>query len=221
LDYSIDTERVINWGNSQLSLSSPIDVFGNRLKSVFRSANKKIMFDLLAHLGTVPVITNENKDNFNHGCFVHVDPTGHNGSGIIYKEEVEYTDTLTTAKIKGDEYRCYFAYGFTSNIYKKVFLDEGRPVSEIHNNHNGWGYLGNPTELNDIIGLEDVIRKYTIKAASALELNYGAVDFIVEEGTNLVYILETNSAPTLIEYSLTLFFAEQIKNNIYPDKEEN
>jgi hypothetical protein len=217
LDYPIDTERVINWGNSQLYLSNPIDVFGNKLESVARSTNKRIMFRLLAKLGPVPVITNENKGNFNHGCFIHIDPTGHNGSGIIYKEEVEYTETFTTAKIKGDEYRCYFAYGFTSNIYKKVLLDEGHSISEIHNSHNGWGYLSNPPELNDIVDLEDVIRKYTMKAASALELSYGAVDFIVEEETNIVYILETNSAPTLIEYPLTLFFAEQIKNNIYPE----
>ncbi len=209
----IEEERVINWGNSIVSLHSPANLFGNKLEAVGRSSNKARMFDLLKGLGTVPIITRENAGEFD-GCFVHFDPLGQNGSGITYNTQCIYEEgVLKTGKIPGDEYRAYFAYGEVGAIYRKVRV-EGNSSHPVHNSVNGWGYETNPKTLRTVRGLRGIVQDYTIKAANRLELSYGAVDFIY--GTDgYVYILETNSAPTLIESSLVLFFAEKIVNHVY------
>jgi hypothetical protein len=216
-DHPLEGTIIINWGNSQLNNTDTNTVFGNKLEAVKRSTNKRIMFYLLKNLGTVPVITEENKDDYDN-YYIHIDPSGHNGSGIIYKNKEEYNfnpNDLVTGEVKGKEFRVYFAYSNTFSVYKKEKLHNAND-SNIHNSHNGWGYESNPQELRNVPQLEAIMREYTLKVANRLELSYGAVDFIYGQD-GYVYILETNSAPTLIEPGLLYSFSEAINSQLNSD----
>lgn len=207
-DYMNDAHPIsrlinINWGNSRLSLSNPVEVWGNKLEAVARSADKARFFSLLKDDGTVPVIT-----EFAGPCYQHPDPYGHNGSGIRYvdREEDFIPGLLTTKQIKGEEFRVYFCYDSPPKIYKKAPLSDGLD-SPIRNSHNGYGYMTNPPELREVPNLKEVLLSLTKQVANKLELSHGAVDFILSRG-HKVYMLESNSAPTLFDHSLVGMFGD-------------
>jgi hypothetical protein len=171
------------------------------------------MLELLSDLGTVPVVT-----EYEGPCFQHVNPAGQNGSGVIYCDNPDnfIPGVLSTKEIKGKEFRAYFAYGKVGGIYRKSRLDGSSTPGMGVCNSQEWGYVEYPKELKMVPELSSVIREMTIKAANRLELSYGAVDFIFSED-GYVYILETNSAPTLIDGELLDFFARSIKDAVYAD----
>lgn len=217
--YPNDRDVVINWGNSSVSTHNPMNVFGNKLESVGRSANKKLMFDLCKDLGTVPLFAEE----ASNGWYIHRNSGGQNGSGVYYTEEKHDArthfslDYLVTNRILGEEYRVYFCYDMKPMIFKKIKMDDDAPDHAVQCSTNGYGYIENPRELRDVDNLRDILVQYTHKTANRLELSYGAIDFIVEKNTYMVYILESNSAPTLITADLVLGFAEQISNRFGKD----
>lgn len=196
----------INWGNSIINATDLREVFGNKCEAVYRSARKDVFFQLCKKMGTVPVVT-----EFDGPCFQHPDPTGHNGSGIRYVTGAsEFVPGLfTTKQIKGTEYRVYFCYDMVPKIYMKVPLTEDTPENPIQNSHNGYGYLYNPPALRNVDNLKEILLSSTKEVADKLELSYGAIDFIVSTDYT-VYILESNSAPTLFSEALVEGFAEQI-----------
>lgn len=204
--HPIEEEIKINWGNSGFSANDPREVFGNKCEAVYRSARKDVFFQLCKKMGTVPVVT-----EFGGPCFQHPDPMGHNGSGIRYVTEASnfVPGLLSTKQIKGTEYRVYFCYDMVPKIYMKVPLTEDTPENPIQNSHNGYGYLRNPPSLKKIENLKEILLSSTKEVANKLELSYGAIDFIVSTDYT-VYILESNSAPTLFSEELVDGFAEQI-----------
>jgi len=204
--HPIEENIKINWGNSSFSINDPREVFGNKTEAVFRSARKDVFFKLCKKMGTVPVIT-----EFDGPCFQHYDSAGHNGSGIKYitNQEEFIPGLLTTKQIKGNEYRVYFCYDMIPQIYMKVPLSEDTPENPIQNSHNGYGYLRNPPSLKKIENLKEILLSSTKEVADKLELSYGAIDFIVSTDYT-VFILESNSAPTLLSEELVDGFAEHI-----------
>lgn len=222
-DYPIRSEKVINWGNSAISSYEHIDVFGNKLEAVARSSDKRTMFRLCKKHGTVPLLNIEDPVHL-CGYYIHEDPYGHNGSGVRFAQvarEIVHAlsnGLLVTRAVKGKEFRAYFAYGDVLEIYKKVRVEEtGDESSQVHNSVNGWGYLSNPPELRKVSGLTKVIKELTIACANTLELSYGAVDFIMDDEYR-VWVLESNSAPTLITNELTAKFAFAI-NQIHGEED--
>lgn len=205
-------EKIINWGNSSVSMHNPVDIFGNKLEAVQRSANKILTFKLCKHLGTVPQI----QGGYDGPCFIHTNPLGQNGSGVVFcdKEEDFIGGHFTTKQIKGKEFRTYFAYGSVIGIFKKVQV-EGDSQSLVRNSHNGWGYLSSPPELNRIKDLKKYLKELTLDVSNALELSYGAVDIILEDDTHKLYILEANSAPTLITLDLVEQLVTKLNNHYY------
>lgn len=206
-DYPITAEKLINWGNSGFRVNNPVNVFGNKCEAVARSANKKTMFKLLESLGTVPVV-----EHYSGPCFQHHDVAGHNGSGVTYcnNRDSFVPGLLTTKEIKGIEWRVYFAYGTVLGIYKKVRVEAlGSESSPIRTSHNGWGYQENADELHNVVNLKQTLTELAVDASDRLELSYGAVDIMTDHDWSC-YILETNSAPTLITNSVTSKLAKII-----------
>lgn len=204
--YPIESSIKINWGNSGFNRHSPWEVFGNKCEAVLRSSRKDVFFQLCKKMGTVPVV-----NSFDGPCFQHYDEAGHNGSGIKYVTEASefVPGLLTTKQIKGVEYRVYFCYDMPPLIYMKVPLTDDTPENPIRNSHNGYGYLRNPPDLRKVKNLKDILLSSTKEVADKLELSYGAVDFIVSTDYT-VYVLESNSAPTLFSEELVVNFAKQI-----------
>lgn len=195
----------INWGNSGFLRTDASQVWGNKVEAVQRSANKYKFFELCKDMGTVPII-----NSFNGPCFQHHDPLGANGSGIrfVATEEDFIPGLLTTKQVKGSEYRVYFCYNAKPLIYLKTRLTDETPECPIRNSHNGYGYMRNPPQLRTIPNLKEVLLSYTEEVSNKIELSYGAIDFILS-AEHTVYILESNSAPTLFSEELVEMFGNE------------
>lgn len=205
------TERTIkvNWGNSKLNRHEHAHVWGNKLESVHRSGYKRLFFELCKDLGTVPVCT-----SYEGPCFQHRVPNGSNGLGVVYvdREEDFMPDFFSTKEIVGKEFRVYFCYDIPYQYYQK--MPTGEPTStHLQTSGNGWGYGSARPEFARVTGLKDILRELTTSVKNRLELSYGAVDFKVSED-HTVYILESNSAPTLFNVSLLNAFCSQFKEKL-------
>ena len=205
-----EQEVRINWGFSKFNNPKNASVKGNSTTAVANSVNKRLTCALLKGF-IVPVI--ESKDEFYDTCIQHVNPLGMAGNGIklIHPNQDEYDPAILTTKfIEGDEYRVYFAYGKVLGTAKKEKLfDKAHPW--IKTPSNGWGYsliYQEPVE-NLFAIFEDGVQEISKK----IGLKYGAVDLIVEKDTNIVYVLETNSAPCLYDASLAEAMARAIVEN--------
>jgi hypothetical protein len=207
INYPIEHDMKVNWGNSSYSINNPLYVYGNKAEAVGRSANKQLFFDICKGQGTVPVISYE---VFTERCYQHFDANGHNGSGIKFvANEEDFTPSLlTTKEIQGEEYRVYFCYDMEPQIYLKAPLSDDVSPSAIRNSSNGYGYMANPPKLKRIKDLKHYLLTLTKEVSERMELSYGAVDFIVDSNYT-IWVLETNSAPTLFNEALLEGFAEQ------------
>ena len=216
IEHPIEREVKVNWGNSAFNLHPSPYVWGNSTSSVARSVDKGIFFSLCKDLGTVPVVSTVNEvGEPPHGYFIHDDATGHNGSGVRYTlgvlsvVEAIQAGKLVTKEVKGQEFRVYFCYNMEPQVYAKVPLTENTPHNPIQNSFNGYGYIPANVFFKKISGLQSILKEYTKKVSSRLELSYGAVDFIMSEDYT-VYVLESNTAPTLFNESLCSSFATAI-----------
>ena len=214
--HPIERDVKVNWGWSGYSSSLgniPSEVWGNKREAIARSVNKRTFFNLCKDLGTVPVVKEE--DEYAHGYYIHNDVTGHNGSGLHYTDSMVdallgiYEGKLVTKEVKGQEFRVYFCYGMPHMMYAKVPLTDDIPHNPIQNSFNGYGYMPATPYLKRVSGLKGILSEYTKKVAARLELSYGAVDFIMDEEYT-VYVLESNTAPTLFNETLCINFATSI-----------
>lgn len=197
---------ILNWGNSYIGNTPNEQVFGNKTSSVFRSVNKQEFFKLCKSLGTVPAVTQWEGPCFQH----HANLQDGQGVKFVDKEEDFIPGILSTKQIKGVEYRVFFCYDGPMHIFKKVKLDRESPSSSIQNSVNGYGYEKNSKTLKTIPKLRELLISDTIKVKNKLELSYGAIDFILENTTHNLYILESNSAPTIFDEGVMYSFADTI-----------
>jgi hypothetical protein len=207
ITYPIDYEKKVNWGNSKFLLHDPVEVFGNKTEAVARSSAKNRFFSLCQGLGTVPVL-----QRWEGPCFQHINASGSNSSGVVYvdKEEDYRPGILTTKAIEGEEFRVYFCYG-NKKVYKKALLPNAQhnPIK----NSERYGYINATEDFKRVTGLEDILYELTTDVAKRLELQYGAVDFIMDKKYK-VWVLESNSAPTLFNHNLVSLFTHAIKENL-------
>ena len=205
-EHPIDREVKVNWGCSIFTRHDPSEVWGNTPVAVGRSVNKKTMHTLCKDLGVVPIVT-----SYEGPCYQHHDVAGHNGSGVRFVDTPEafVQGVHTTKQVKGQEFRVYFCYNMEPQVYAKVPLTEDTPHNPIQNSFNGYGYMPANVFFKKISGLQSILKEYTKKVSSRLELSYGAVDFIMSEDYT-VYTLESNTAPTLFNESLCSSFATAI-----------
>lgn len=209
------TEIRINWGCSKFTSPENSNVKGNTTTSVKNSVDKRLTFNLLGHMA-VPRVTIP--ENFNGKVVKHIDPKGMGGKGVSLVKVGEFWDNnvLYTKFIEGREFRVFFAYDKIVGIAEKVPVEDIKD-GDIRTAKNGYGYqvwLDSP-----VTGLFDVFDELVKKAQTKLGLSYGAIDFILEDSTMYVYILESNSAPCLFDNDIAEQMAITILENVYNGEE--
>jgi len=110
--------------------------------------------------------------------------------------------------IKGDlELRAHVLNNKLVRLSRKVPVDD-KYNKRIKNTKRGW-LLSDLDELNYIkdLNIKD-IEDQCIKAMKVIDLDFGAIDIIIENSTNLPYILELNSAPSLNKYGRRIYEIE-------------
>lgn len=211
-----ETEIRINWGCSGFENPENKNVKGNSVQAVANSVDKKRAFELLDYRA-VPVI--KIPEEFNGKIIAHLDPYASGGKGVKVVTIGDFWNphTLYTRFIEGREFRAFFAYGEVIAIAEKVPVEEIKN-SDIKSSKNGYGYQvwykGEP-----IKGLNKVIADRVNEAQKLLGLDYGAIDFIVENETLTTYILESNSAPCLFDTDIAERMALKIIENVYGGEE--
>lgn len=190
----------VNWGNSGFSLNNPVEVVGNKAEAVARSVNKAHFFQLCKDLGTVPVVS-----SYEGPCFQHYDQFSHDGRGVKYVDRQEdfIPGVFTTKAINGLEIRSYFCYDMQPMLFAKALLP-GHSPTPVQNSLN-YGYT---PLLPKVTGLRKIVEEMTRDVANRVELSYGAIDFILDR-EHTVWVLESNSAPTLIKEEIVQGFTEE------------
>lgn len=231
---------ILNWGvsfasfqkNTTVRLPMGTSVI-NKSESVVIASNKLLTFELLS---SAPEVTlpeystdsNEVKDNLSSNLWGKVvcrtTLTGHSGAGIVIaRSPMEVVDApLYTNYIKkGDEYRVHIV-GDDLLIQKKKKLSpeslEKKGITNVNslvrNLDNGWVYSTN-FEISD--NIKYLLGDMAIRSISALGLDFGAVDIIVEKDTNALVVLEVNTAPGLSDVTLPFYVKamQYMVNKVY------
>ncbi len=118
------------------------------------------------------------------------------GRGIVVYQEGQkpashdfYTQLIACRR----EYRLHVFNDHIIAIQKKLIADAR---SIIHNHDNGVTFQHIPDQAFNIgTNTTREIKDMAINAVRAVNLDFGAVDFIQEQGTNKLYVLEVNTAP--------------------------
>lgn len=203
-------DKIINWGNSTVPqfAAAAGDNLLNKPEAVAIAANKLHTFRSLSEAGvpTVPWTTNRDEaSNWDGVVYARHQLTGHSGAGIeIVGEDDDIPQApLYTKKVEnGGEYRVHVMNGRVIDYRKKSRRDgdevqEGQ--SEIRTLNNGWIYRQG--ELNRLERIEQL----AVQAITAIGLDFGAVDIIMDEERerpNDVYVLEINTAVGLADNTL-------------------
>ncbi len=116
------------------------------------------------------------------------------------------------------EYRVHIFNDVVISCSKKYFRQQlweelGSPAKKdiIRNNEYGWGYY----DFEDIENCPQSVRDEAIKAVTALNLIWGAVD-LIRTPDNDIYVFEVNSAPGLRDARVDLYankFKELMQEN--------
>jgi glutathione synthase/RimK-type ligase-like ATP-grasp enzyme len=140
--------------------------------------------------------------------FARTNLTGQGGDGIIVVnrgDEVPNALLYTKYIFKDKEYRAHVMHNRVFDISRKIRHPEREVVNwKIRNHENGFMYVRNHVELSH------EAERACINAVSALKLEFGAVDLIVDK-QGFPYVLEVNTAPGL-EGQTVLKYANQFKN---------
>jgi len=135
---------------------------------------------------------------------------GHSGEGIIIVDDnTQYIPTAplyVKYKKKKHEYRVHFFKEKETNTIhiidttqKKKKIGAPNLDTKIRNYKNGWIYA------RENITKPDDLHTQTLLTATAVDLDFGAVDLIWNEHENKCYVLEVNTAPGLIGTTLNMY----------------
>lgn len=206
---------VINWGVS----STPVNFAQRRLTysnfpaAVGACANKIVTLQLLA-AHSVPCLefyTSTVDDARERvGGWLATDGkvvarhtvTGHSGEGIeiIREPPIRYAPLYTRYFRKQAEYRCHVFYGRVLLIQQKKRMNEDRrpegSSSLVRTHSNGWVFATNDLSC-DTRGYREELEKLALDGATAVGINHGAVDILVNHETGARVVCEINSAPAL------------------------
>lgn len=117
---------------------------------------------------------------------------------------------------KEKEYRVHVAFGRAIHVQQKRKRREreyDRDASLIRNHSNGWVF----TEVNVEFpsdAIRDAVLQAAIACVSAVGLDFGAVDLILERGTNRVVFLEVNTRPGIESTRTTQAYAGAFSANV-------
>ena len=200
---------VINWGSTSIPEDCQSTVL-NSNEAVSNASNKTRTLELIG--SPVPFTTDkeEAKQWLAEDSMVYCRTLtrASEGRGIVITdvgEELTAAPLYTKGILISRELRVHVFDGKVIHFAQKKKMNSERREEEgitldplIRNTKGGWIFALEGVEINDAIG------EASIEAVSSLGLLFGAVDIIVEEGTNTPYVLEVNSAPGIAPDSTTL-----------------
>lgn len=204
-----DGDLVINWGNSNIPDWDTNDIHWlNNPAQVKNASNKLTTFQILKRNGVNIPDFRDNKEMHDavRGDELYWDKVivrhklkGHSGDGIEIVNingDINYRlpdASLYTELINStDEYRVHIFKGQIIDYTKKMRSSENisEPTTEqqqIRSHQNGWIFVRDGLRLLPRVG------KIALQSIEALQLDFGAVDIILDEdGTP--YVLEINCA---------------------------
>jgi hypothetical protein len=218
---------LINYGCSNIPWLAPNHHILNKPEAITRAVNKIATLDLLSTNNISTPIYTTHKDistlwfeNPRAIVFCRTLINSSKGKGIVVArkpEELVDAPLYTLYIPKDEEYRFHIFNRKVIHIQKKLKLTteelEVRGIVDrnplIRNSSNGYVFSSNLTfELEDDGSYVDTkyfwLTEYSIKAVSALGLDFGAVDLIVGKDGK-TYVLEINSAPGIEGATLTKY----------------
>jgi glutathione synthase/RimK-type ligase-like ATP-grasp enzyme len=208
---------VINWGNSTTPTWGKPEL--NQPEAVALAVNKPSALSKMSEAGVRTVIhTNSRLEALQwltEGAVVYARTLtrASEGRGIVIArtpDELPNASLYTKGIKDGTEYRLHVFKGSVIDYTKKVPInpDTGADMT-VKSHSRGWTFARNVAE-------RESLKAEAIKAVSALGLDFGAVDIIINpEDKNRPYVLEVNSACGLIEGGRTYQnYINAIKNYV-------
>lgn len=201
---------VVNWGSSRLPDSIGDSRVINTARAVGNAANKLSFFRSVPSDITVPWTADFSTATSwleeGETVVARTSLNGHSGEGIVLMNSSD-PDSIVQAPLytkyvkKIDEYRIHVMNGQVISMQRKALSQEllaGRQANFMIRNHaNGFVFA-----RENVNPPQDVIDK-SIRAVSALGLDFGAVDVIYNSRHGRGYVLEVNTAPGLVGTTLT------------------
>lgn len=198
---------VINWGCSALPEEVMKSEIINRPEAVAIAANKKLFFDKVKGVVSIPEYTEDKTVAFfwiqeGRTVFAREKLNGNSGDGItILDSQAVFNDyDHSKSKIyvkyvpKKDEYRIHVANGEVVDKQRKALrngLDRSQANFRIRNLDGGFVFV-----REGVSPPQQVIDE-SVKAIEACGLDFGAVDVIWNDYQQKAYVLEINTAPGL------------------------
>lgn len=195
---------IINWGRSDVGVCGSQfqgSTVWNHPSHVKVATNKLFAFEQMNSFG-VPVVpyTASQVEAFSwleagSEVVARTKLTGHSGDGIvIIKIGGDFTVAPLYTKYcpKKYEYRVHVMFGVVVDVTRKIRDPEREPTSwQIRSHQNGFIFA----RAN--LKHREQIEPVAIEAIQALNLDFGAVDIIIDEGSHEPMVLEVNTAPGL------------------------
>jgi len=203
-----DTDLLINWGVSdRISILNGRGRLLNKPESVLLASNKLAAFSKFAehNINTLRFTQQSNvaKAWIEEGNVVYCRTLtrGSEGRGIVVAKtvgEVVSAPLYTMGIMNSKEYRVHVFNNNIIDIVRKkkmseekineLGLNSNNLSSEIRNLKKGW------TFGRDGVNAPDSVKELSIKAVTALGLDFGAVDIIYNKDNRTPYVLEVNTA---------------------------
>lgn len=187
---------VINWGAGGIGNFQPATTLNARVGD---AANKLTAFQRMRANGVriPPFATSKREvlDNHLEGWPVvcRTKLTGHSGEGIVIaenKDQLVEAPLYTKYVKKKDEYRVHVLRDKAFFIQRKARkLDVENPNWQVRNLAGGFVFV--EVREDEVHG--DVVQQ-ALAAVQALNLDFGGVDVIWNEGERKAYVLEVNTA---------------------------
>lgn len=191
--------RMPNWGTPHLNNPNAVALAVNKLDTFLTFRDDEVV--------RVPQFTTdkaEAKRWLAYGGLVYCRTvlTGHAGNGIVIARtpnEVVDAQLYTRGIIPKGEYRVHVFRGQVIDYCKKIkrVVEMGSHNEDVRNHDGGWTFARNVEQKDDI-------KAQAINAVAKLGLDFGAVDIVVNQGNDLAYVLEVNTACGLMEDGRTL-----------------
>lgn len=189
---------VINWGNTMLPTWGASNL--NKEEAVAKSVDKKVALAIMKEAGVRTVEFTEDSDIvqtwLNEGDKVYARTMTRASSGrgihiISQGGRIPRASLYTRGIDSPTEYRVHVFNGEVIDYTKKIPMEGSNltvDAQNIKSHGNGWTFARN-------VDRRESVEQEAIKAVSALGLDFGAVDIIINpKDKNRPYVLEVNTA---------------------------
>lgn len=205
--------RVINWGCSDIPVpvtlnnSDAVAVAVNKLRFAVRNARKPWALPATPYRATAEAWL----DQPGAKVMCRTLLTSHSGRGIVVarsKEQLVDAKLYTLYIKKRGEFRAHVVNGKVIALQqkrKRSGVEDYDPL--VRSAANGWVYAINNVDRDM---LPSDWEESVVDAVESCGLEFGAVDFLVPQDADTLYVLEVNTAPGLCSPTVTAAYAEAL-----------